>query len=208
MYSCFPDVYTIHHTGNYDVIQQPKNVSKDAKKHVPFYMFIDGETEKYMKRSGVLGSSKRIGIWKIIVVRNTPNADARRNGKTCLKTGFSTYRYMQAQKEAPASMQCKDKFLVQSVIAPETTKDLAAEMFNKDEGKLVEEFKLRLIYIPANPPSQYLKNQKKDLLLGQLGRRTDIKLLLQLQGDWMILKEILQSYFPHSAIIFCIKSAF
>ncbi|KAL8142218.1 hypothetical protein V2J09_015250 [Rumex salicifolius] len=62
---------------------------------------------------------------------------------------------MQAQKEAPADMQCKDKFLVQSVIAPEgaTTKDLAAEMFNKEEGKVVEEFKLRVIYIPANPPS-------------------------------------------------------
>ena len=25
--------------------------------------------------------------------------------------------------------------------------------FNKEEGKVVEEFKLRVIYIPANPPS-------------------------------------------------------
>lgn len=62
---------------------------------------------------------------------------------------------MQAQKEAPADMQCKDKFLVQSVIVPAGTssKDLPAETFNKEEGKVVEEFKLRVVYISANPPS-------------------------------------------------------
>ena len=37
---------------------------------------------------------------------------------------------MQAQKEAPLDMQCKDKFLLQSVIAPNgaTVKDITAEM--------------------------------------------------------------------------------
>lgn len=37
---------------------------------------------------------------------------------------------MQAQKEAPPDMQCKDKFLLQSVIAPDgaTAKDITAEM--------------------------------------------------------------------------------
>jgi len=37
---------------------------------------------------------------------------------------------MQAQKEAPADMQCKDKFLLQSVVAPEGTaaKDITPEM--------------------------------------------------------------------------------
>lgn len=37
---------------------------------------------------------------------------------------------MQAQKEAPPDMQCRDKFLVQSVIAPEgaTNKDVTPEM--------------------------------------------------------------------------------
>ena len=39
---------------------------------------------------------------------------------------------MQAQKEAPIDMQCKDKFLLQSVIANEgvTAKDINAEMVN------------------------------------------------------------------------------
>lgn len=37
---------------------------------------------------------------------------------------------MQAQKDAPTEMQCKDKFLLQSVIAPAgaTPKDITAEM--------------------------------------------------------------------------------
>ncbi|XP_054816619.1 probable hexosyltransferase MUCI70 isoform X2 [Prosopis cineraria] len=67
--------------GNYDVIQQPKNISKEAKKHIPFYMFIDEETEIYMKNASILGSSKRVGLWRIIVIRNVPYADGRRNGK-------------------------------------------------------------------------------------------------------------------------------
>ncbi|CAN0889891.1 Vesicle-associated protein 1-3 [Linum grandiflorum] len=62
---------------------------------------------------------------------------------------------MQAQKEAPPEMQCKDKFLLQSVAAPDgvTTKDITPEMFEKEDGKVVEEVKLRVVYIPANPPS-------------------------------------------------------
>lgn len=37
---------------------------------------------------------------------------------------------MQAQKEAPPDMQCKDKFLLQSVVAPDgtATKDITADM--------------------------------------------------------------------------------
>ncbi|XP_071696766.1 vesicle-associated protein 1-3 [Rutidosis leptorrhynchoides] len=62
---------------------------------------------------------------------------------------------MQAQKEAPLDMQSKDKFLLQAVAAPNgaTNKDITADMFNKAENKIVEEFKLRVVYIPANPPS-------------------------------------------------------
>ncbi|XWS77240.1 hypothetical protein CRYUN_Cryun01aG0244400 [Craigia yunnanensis] len=62
---------------------------------------------------------------------------------------------MQAQKEAPPDMQCRDKFLIQSAVAPDgaTYKDITPEMFNKEDGRVMEEFKLRVIYIPANPPS-------------------------------------------------------
>ncbi|CAN1333523.1 Vesicle-associated protein 1-2 [Linum perenne] len=63
---------------------------------------------------------------------------------------------MQAQKEAPPDMQCKDKFLLQSVKAPDgsTVKDITAEMFNKESGHQVEETKLKVVYVaPPQPPS-------------------------------------------------------
>ncbi|XAR56540.1 hypothetical protein NMG60_11037071 [Bertholletia excelsa] len=67
--------------GNYDIIQQPRSISEIARKNVPFYMFIDEETELYMKNSSGLGSIKRAGLWRIIVVHNLPYTDPRRNGK-------------------------------------------------------------------------------------------------------------------------------
>ncbi|GAU24490.1 hypothetical protein TSUD_156020 [Trifolium subterraneum] len=63
---------------------------------------------------------------------------------------------MQAQKEAPADMQCKDKFLLQSVKTNDgvSPKDISADMFNKEAGHVVEECKLRVVYVsPPQPPS-------------------------------------------------------
>ncbi|XVE76940.1 hypothetical protein DITRI_Ditri13aG0021000 [Diplodiscus trichospermus] len=78
-----------------------------------------------------------------------PNCGIVLPGSTCNVTVT-----MQAQKEAP-SEQCRDKFLIQSVVAPDgaTSKDITPEMFNKEDGRFMDEFKLRVIYIPANPPS-------------------------------------------------------
>ncbi|GMY30029.1 vesicle-associated protein 1-2-like [Fagus crenata] len=63
---------------------------------------------------------------------------------------------MQAQKEAPTDMQCKDKFLLQSVKTNDgvSAKDITPEMFNKEAGHVVEECKLRVVYVsPPQPPS-------------------------------------------------------
>ncbi|KAE9596776.1 hypothetical protein Lal_00007824 [Lupinus albus] len=63
---------------------------------------------------------------------------------------------MQAQSEAPPDLVCKDKFLLQSVKTHDgaTTKDISAEMFNKELGHVVEESKLRVVYVaPPQPPS-------------------------------------------------------
>ncbi|PIN22745.1 hypothetical protein CDL12_04562 [Handroanthus impetiginosus] len=67
--------------GNYDEIKQPRNISETARSNVPFFMFIDEETETYMRNSSVLGIDKQVGLWRIIVVRNVPYTDSRRNGK-------------------------------------------------------------------------------------------------------------------------------
>ncbi|CAJ1936486.1 unnamed protein product [Sphenostylis stenocarpa] len=67
--------------GNFDEINEPRNVSDYSRKTVCFLMFVDEETEKYLSSSGRLGISKKIGSWRIIVARNLPYADARRTGK-------------------------------------------------------------------------------------------------------------------------------
>nr|XP_043618580.1 vesicle-associated protein 1-2-like isoform X1 [Erigeron canadensis] len=63
---------------------------------------------------------------------------------------------MQAQKEAPSDMQCRDKFLLQSAVASPgaTAKDITPELFNKESGNQVEECKLKVNYVvPRQPPS-------------------------------------------------------
>lgn len=92
--SFFAFLKAILFLGNYDIIQQPKNVSELARETVPFFMFIDEETEAYLKNSSILDSSKRVGLWRIILVRNIPYMDPRRNGKVvffifCLFASFS-----------------------------------------------------------------------------------------------------------------------
>jgi hypothetical protein len=63
---------------------------------------------------------------------------------------------MQAQKEMPPDMQCKDKFLVQGVVASPglAAKDITQEMFTRESGNKVDEVKLRVLYVaPPQPPS-------------------------------------------------------
>ncbi|XP_074317296.1 vesicle-associated protein 2-1-like isoform X1 [Silene latifolia] len=63
---------------------------------------------------------------------------------------------LQAQREYPPDMQCKDKFLLQStIVSPNSEVDeLPQDTFNKDNGRTVEECKLKVVY--ASPhSSQY-----------------------------------------------------
>lgn len=55
---------------------------------------------------------------------------------------------LQALKEYPADMQCKDKFLIQSTkVAPSTDMDeIPADTFTKEGDKVIEEMKLRVVY--------------------------------------------------------------
>ncbi|KAI3800399.1 hypothetical protein L1987_28489 [Smallanthus sonchifolius] len=67
--------------GAYDLIQEPVNISETAKQNVCFFMFIDEETEKFMRNSRNLDDSKKIGLWNVVVIYNLPYTDPRRNGK-------------------------------------------------------------------------------------------------------------------------------
>ncbi|CAN8286367.1 unnamed protein product [Cochlearia groenlandica] len=71
---------------------------------------------------------------------------------------------MQAQKEAPVDMQCKDKFLLQCVVSSHgaTAKEVTNEMFSKESGNRVEETKLRVVYVdPPRPPSPFREGSEE-----------------------------------------------
>ncbi|CAD6343800.1 unnamed protein product [Miscanthus lutarioriparius] len=55
---------------------------------------------------------------------------------------------LQAQKEYPPDMQCKDKFLIQSTkVAASTDMDeIPPDTFNKETDKVIEEMKLKVVY--------------------------------------------------------------
>ncbi|KAB2637361.1 hypothetical protein D8674_027895 [Pyrus ussuriensis x Pyrus communis] len=67
--------------GNFDEINQPRNISDYSKETVCFYMFIDNVTEAYLRTSGKMGSDRKVGIWRTVVVHNPPYTDGRRTGK-------------------------------------------------------------------------------------------------------------------------------
>ncbi|MQM11817.1 hypothetical protein Taro_044722 [Colocasia esculenta] len=67
-------------------------------------------------------------------------------------TPKTTYEFtvtMQAQKTAPPDLECKDKFLVQSVVIPfgSTEEDLKPNLFSKEIGGFIEENKLRVVLV-------------------------------------------------------------
>ncbi|KAF8089603.1 hypothetical protein N665_0501s0016 [Sinapis alba] len=70
----------------------------------------------------------------------------------------SSYEFsviMQAFKEPPPDLACKDKFLIQSTAVPADTTDddITASMFSKGEGKHIEENKLRVtLVMPSDSP--------------------------------------------------------
>ncbi|XP_059652621.1 vesicle-associated protein 2-2-like isoform X2 [Cornus florida] len=59
---------------------------------------------------------------------------------------------MQAQRLVPPDMVCKDKFLVQTTVVPAgtTNEDITSSTFAKDDGKYIDESKLRVILV--SPP--------------------------------------------------------
>lgn len=63
---------------------------------------------------------------------------------------------LQAQKEYPPDMQCKDKFLLQSTKVPPSTDidEIPPDTFTKDGDKVIEECKLRVVYTSSSQSTQ------------------------------------------------------
>ncbi|KAJ4957088.1 hypothetical protein NE237_013871 [Protea cynaroides] len=89
-----------------------------------------------------------------------PNVGIVRPNSTC---NFTVT--MQAQREVPPDMQCKDKFLIQSTAVPfgTTEKDITPSMFTKDGFKYIEENKLKVVLVspPHSPVLQPINGTLK-----------------------------------------------
>lgn len=96
---------------------------------------------------------------------------------------------MQAPKVAPPDMICRDKFLVQSTYVPEGTEeeDVTSNMFVRDDGKVVDEKRLKVILIPPpdSPESSPINETSK---------------LVQKDEDREVKDEIVQKHSSHAKV--------
>lgn len=123
----------------------------ELKKQIPCSLHLSNKTDSYVAFKVKTTNPKKYCV--------RPNTGIVLPKSTCEITVT-----MQAQKEAPPDMQSKDKFLLQSVKAPEgsTAKDINAEMFNKEAGNVVEECKLRVVYVPPPQPPSPVKEEPEE----------------------------------------------
>ncbi|KAK6783042.1 hypothetical protein RDI58_020838 [Solanum bulbocastanum] len=100
---------------------------------------------------------------------------------------------LQAQKEYPSDMQCKDKFLLQSTIVNSDADELPPDTFNKDSGRNVEECKLRVVYISPGHSEDAFKqssdgNSSQAVQRARDERDTLLRQTMQLQQELEVLK--------------------
>ncbi|KAG0452805.1 hypothetical protein HPP92_025469 [Vanilla planifolia] len=115
----------------------------EIKKQISCSLHITNKSDEYIAFKVKTTSPKKYCV--------RPNTGILRPQSTC-----DVVVTMQAQREAPPDMQCKDKFLIQSVITNQgaTLKDITQEMFSKESGNTVNEVRLRVVYVsPPQPPS-------------------------------------------------------
>ncbi|XP_057458401.1 vesicle-associated protein 1-2 [Lotus japonicus] len=124
----------------------------ELKKQISCSLQLSNKTDNYVAFKVKTTNPKKYCV--------RPNTGVVLPGSTCDVTVT-----MQAQKEAPPDMQCKDKFLLQGVVASPgaTIKDITPEMFNRESGHDVEECRLRVVYVaPPRPPSPVREGSEED----------------------------------------------
>lgn len=94
------------------------------------------------------------------------------NGMVAPRSKADVVVTMQAQRDAPPDMQCKDKFLVQSAIVAKEIKEVTGDIFTKDSGNIVDEVKLKVVYV-ARSSSQ--SEGYEDGNLGSLSYQEETK---------------------------------
>ncbi|KAJ0239872.1 Major sperm protein (MSP) domain-containing protein [Hirschfeldia incana] len=113
----------------------------ELKKQISCSQYLTNKTDNYVAFKVKTTNPKKYCV--------RPNA-----GVVLPRSSIEVVVTLQAQKEVPADMQCKDKFLFQCVVASPGTnaKEVTREMFSKESRNQVEETKLRVVYVDP-PPS-------------------------------------------------------
>ncbi|KQK00520.1 vesicle-associated protein 1-2 [Brachypodium distachyon] len=125
----------------------------ELKKQISCSLHLTNKTDEYMAFKVKTTSPKKYCV--------RPN-----NGIVAPRSTFDVLVTMQAQREAPPDMQCKDKFLVQSAIVSKdiTPKDITGEMFTKESGNVVDEVRLKVVYAPPSQPTSINEGSDKENL--------------------------------------------
>ncbi|CAH2047493.1 unnamed protein product [Thlaspi arvense] len=123
----------------------------ELKKQITCSLYLTNKTGNYVAFKAKTTNAKQYWV--------RPNV-----GVLLPRSSLEVLVTMQAQKEAPVNMQCKEKFLFQCVVARPgaTAEEVTSEMFSKEAGHRVEETKLKVIYVaPPQPPSPVQERSKE-----------------------------------------------
>ncbi|KAL9994716.1 putative major sperm protein (MSP) [Helianthus debilis subsp. tardiflorus] len=117
---------------------------------------------------------------------------------------------LQAQLEYPPDMQCRDKFLLQSTPVPPNsdTDALPANTFSKEAGKVLEEYKLKVVYVARTDKGNSDNNIKQNsdpssnqaIQTARAARDAAVKEATQLQQELDMLKKKNQKQSPGFSI--------
>uniref|UniRef100_A0A0E0CP14 MSP domain-containing protein n=2 Tax=Oryza meridionalis TaxID=40149 RepID=A0A0E0CP14_9ORYZ len=141
----------------------------ELKKQISCSLHLTNKTDEYVAFKVKTTSPKKYCV--------RPN-----NGIVAPQSTSDVLVTMQAQREAPPDMQCKDKFLVQSAIVTQelTPKDITGDMFTKESGNVVDEVKLKVVYTQPQPTSL---NGGSEEGLGSLSYQEPLALISKLKEE-------------------------
>lgn len=125
----------------------------ELKKQISCSLHLTNRTDQYIAFKVKTTSPKKYCV--------RPN-----NGIVAPRSTFDVLVTMQAQREAPPDMQCRDKFLVQSAVVSQdiAPKDINGDMFTKESGNVVDEVKLQVVYAPPSKPTSVNEGSDQESL--------------------------------------------
>ncbi|KAM0888025.1 hypothetical protein ACQ4PT_028619 [Festuca glaucescens] len=125
----------------------------ELKKQISCSLHLTNRTDEYIAFKVKTTSPKKYCV--------RPN-----NGIVAPRSTFDVLVTMQAQREAPPDMQCRDKFLVQSAIVSQdiAPKDISGDMFTKGSGNVVDEARLKVVYAPPSQPASINEGSDQESL--------------------------------------------